>query len=346
MKKLFLVFISILFTFNCFAQSQKEDISKKEDLPSAQICSSKNCYTLVKELGEGFFGKVYAAENSSGQTYAIKMYKLHSDFFDHPFANAEREYEQGVRLNHANILKPVELFKLKSPEEENETTYLVLEFIDGSTVYDIPKKSLFPNQALNSALQLVDALRYALSQELVHTDLHAFNVMLTRSSDIRVIDLASFYSFDEIIGYAEKEINTHSITNQDNKNDEHSLIVSQPLRQKNLKQFFMQHPQLLKKMQVVKGELKKNNKQSHLLQFKERRDSVQKLMLPTLSHYFDRITEICTDLIMKSNLRRAEKIRMRIAIKAAAWNYLEDSEENLLVPIDFYFDQLINILQS
>jgi serine/threonine protein kinase len=332
-----LVLISVLCAINAFANLQ----ANADSAHLNTICSPTKCYTILKELGEGAFGKVYAVEDSLGQHYAIKSYKPQTNphFANHVLANAEREYMRGQLLNHSNIVKTFDLFEVNySPD--NHTTYLVLELVEGTTVFDIPKKSLGLHQALYSSLQLVDALRYALSQKLLHLDLHEGNIMLSHSLDTMVIDLASFYSFDEILNFAQEK--------QQEEEEQPKVIKNQvdaqfaPVKKAKLKQFFLQNPGLLEK--VVKAHNKNKKEQPAKNKKPQKIDSDQIQMMPLLSNYFNNITEICVRFITKSNLSREKKLKLRTAIKILAWNYLEDVEENLVVPIDYYFDQLIAIL--
>ncbi len=352
MIKKFFVLINILFIIHCFAGSHEKDN------PSVKITiySPTECYTVLKELGEGAFGKVYAVENSSGERFALKSYKSQkkTHLKDHPLANAQREYERGLLLNHSNIVKVFDLFKDDSDEHG---IYLVLELIEGQTINGLPKGSLLINQSLNSALQLVDALRYALSQDFLYLDLHPQNIMLTDSCDTMIIDLASFFSFEELINFAKKERVNHEEDPETTK-----IVESSPqepiARDKKLRHFFLQHPKLhgkikekIKKREQRKAKQKIKKEEKKRAATKKNDQEQEELDLNALSpllkhYYFDSITEICGFLITKSNLSRDEKIDLRIHLKKLSWNHSEDIEDGLNVSIDDYFDQLIDILKS
>lgn len=338
MIRKFLLLIAILFATNGFADLQKKGNPAQPD----KICSSTECYTILKVLGEGVFGKVYAVQSSAGKCYAIKSYKSQKDthLANHILGDAKREYMRGQLLNHANIVKTFDLFEERFPSD-NHATYLVLELVEGKTIFGIPKRSLELNQALHSSLQLIDALRYALSQKLLHLDLHDNNIMLAHSSDAMVIDLASFYSFEEILNFATKEKDEEKPKAAKNQ-AVHAQVAH--VQGKKLKQFFLQNPKLLKKIQKTNKKNKKDKVAKNAKLKKVEFD--QKQMMPILSHYFNDITEVCVHLITKSDLSREEKLRLRTTIKMLAWNYFEDVDEDLVIPIDYYFDQLIGVLQS
>lgn len=342
MIKNFLLLITVLFTVNGFADLQK---NRKSD-HSNTIYSPTESYTILQELGEGAFGKVYAVENSAGKRYAIKTYKSHTDvqLANHILANAQREYLRGQALNHSNIVKTFDLFE-GSSRADKHATYLVLELVEGKTIFSIPKRSLELNHALHSSVQLIDALRYALSQNLFYLDLHANNIMLANSFDTMIVDLASFYSIEELFNFATQE--------EEEKEDKAKTVKDKKARakhvmmkEKKLKRFFLNHPKLLKKFQNAKKKNKDHKTPKNKNADIDFEEPNQQQMMPLFSYYFDSITEICIQLILKSDLSREEKLRLRSDIKMLAWNYSEDIEDDLIVPIDYYFEQLIEILKS
>src|SRR6185295_17656847 len=109
-------------------------------------------------------------------------YKSHKDsgFKENPFADAEREFQRGQLLNHPNIIKSFELFLYTSCCDE-VTHNLILELVEGKTLHNSKNKELQLDQSLNATLQLIQALRYALSLGFVNVDLHGGNVMLNQN---------------------------------------------------------------------------------------------------------------------------------------------------------------------
>jgi hypothetical protein len=160
-----------------------------------------------------------------------------------------------------------------------------------------------------------------------------------------VIDLASFFSFDEILGFAakkeqEEEEKSKATIHPKNQAVAQHAPIPDKIKEQKLELFFLQHPKLLENVQKLKKILAvKKAKQK-----KDQSDLKQKM--PLLSYYFNNITDMCIQLITKSDLSREKKLKFRVAIKKLAWNYLEDVEDELVVPIDIYFEQLIDILQS
>lgn len=324
------------------------------EAPKESICSPTQCYKVIRELGQGAFGMVYAVENAGGEPYAIKCHKRFTDkdvFFSISlFADAEREFERGQILNHPHIIKSFELFTSDSPLQK-ETTNLVLEYVDGNTLYKTQKNTLTGRESLEAVLHFLEALRYAFSLELMHFDLHEGNIMLNHDHDIKVIDLASFYSFDEFTQYVEEE--TTYLELKPMKMFAQSFQAntqSDPLHIKNLKAFFALHPEILYQMQTAN---KVDNVAMGLLDKRaavtfSTAETTDKLTLlsPMHAYYFQRITEICMQIIKKSDISRQVRKELRAKMESLAWDYKEDIEEGKKAEFTQYLDQLIEVLMT
>lgn len=334
--------VPVLFVFFNFIYGEEQTLTYP-----FTICSQTECYTVLGKLGEGAFGKVYEIQDSSGQHLALKAYKIPEDqrLADHPWSNAEREYKIGKSLNHVNIVKIVDLFYDQSDFYQT-TGCLIMEMIEGTTMREIEKKSLDHSQVQRAILQALDALRYALAHEMIHLDLHGANIMLANPLDVKIIDLASFYTFNELFNYATSENKTEKILLPPTPRSS-----SKPVNDIKIQRFFMQNPKLLEKVKVAAKKIKKKEKLAKGIWMnsigvgKNNRLQIRSEMLPLLSYYLDSITEMCIEFLYKTDYSREEKLQRRVAFKLLAWNYYEDAEEGLLVPIDDYFDQLIRLLR-
>jgi len=163
------------------------------------IHSPTRSYEVYEILGQGAFGKVFSAKDTIGNWYAIKMY--HSPSSEHGgygfwerLGDVQREFDRGQYLDHPHIIKSYEFFSV----EEIDSTFLVLEYINGNVIGEINKQSISIDDGLNAALQLVDGLKYAYSKEVLHLDLHEWNVMMNKENETKIIDLGSFFTFEEV----------------------------------------------------------------------------------------------------------------------------------------------------
>lgn len=326
--------------------------------PPQEICSPTECYVVIKKLGEGAFGEVFAVKDSQGELYAIKTFKQHDS--QTIFNDSEREYLRGQTLQHPNIIKSYELFN--SPSDPAKK-YLVLQFVNGETLFNTSKGSLQNDQAIGEAAQLCGALQYALSEGFIHFDLHGGNLMLNTESEVMVIDLASFLSLDEIVDSfleLEKEFQMQE------KPMEGQAAASKKVKTKGLRsepkdpkiqQFFMQNPMLIKRLQVIrekhhsemaqhkKQRLKKKAKESNETQVSED-DDLRNIYKQNIAfYYFQSVTEICSEIISKSTLNRDDKFNQIAEIMKTRWHYKEDLEDQCGQPVEAYFEKLREVLQ-
>ncbi|MBW3565537.1 MAG: serine/threonine-protein kinase [Acidobacteria bacterium] len=133
-------------------------------------------YQIVSRLGAGGMGEVYRAlDTRLDRSVAVKV--LPSDTSGDEKANArfQREAKLISQLSHPNICALYDIGR------SNETTYIVMELIDGETLGSrlqrgpLPLREIFP-----CAIQIADALDRAHRTGVIHRDLKPGNVMLTR----------------------------------------------------------------------------------------------------------------------------------------------------------------------
>lgn len=369
MKRFVIFFLFCVSLFSVFSFADSETTNSSEELPE-NICSPTECYKVIKVLGEGAFGKVYAVENSSAMPFAIKSYKKE---FEEPglLGDAEREFERGQLLNHQNIVKSFDLFDTESSDKV--TTNLVLDFIEGNTIYKTKKGSLSQSDTLKTMIQLIDALRYAHSMGLMHLDLHSNNVMIDKNVDLMVIDLASFFSFEELFTFVyneakekaekqkastQKKLEPYAKAMQMEISEKPPEAVLPPKRAEKLKAFFQQYPEIFEEIQQRQSQQENPAPQyAKTLKMVSKKTSTNEKTpessppkesdkSPFQSYYLNSITEMCIYLISKSDLNRQDKINIRAEIKKIAWNSEEDLDEGKKVEFDAYLDELINTLQT
>jgi len=202
MNRYLLLILSCLSAISArnFADEQKSEICffEKQD----KIYSSTECYTIIEELGEGLFGKVYAVEDSKGHKFALKSYKENENPFLSAslFAVGEREFLRGQLLNHPCIVKSFDYFSYNISDHASNN--LLLQLVEGEMLSKISKGSLTKEQVVKKAVDFCDALRYALALDLIYLDLNENNILVNEEG-IVIIDLASFFTVEEILDIAD-----------------------------------------------------------------------------------------------------------------------------------------------
>jgi len=133
-------------------------------------------YEIISLTGTGGMGEVYKAKDTRlDRTVAVKV--LPSQLANNIDIKQrfEREAKSISSLNHPNICI------LHDIGSEDGVDYLVMEFLEGQTLYEKLQSGPLANEELiKYSLQIVDALDKAHKQGLVHRDLKPSNVMITK----------------------------------------------------------------------------------------------------------------------------------------------------------------------
>src|SRR6185369_10510763 len=134
-------------------------------------------YEIQSPLGAGGMGEVYrAVDTRLDRTVAVKILPDHLAQDIAAKLRFEREARAISSLNHPNICT------LHDVGSENETSYLVMEFVQGETLEARLQKGPLPlKQALETGKQICDALDKAHRAGIIHRDLKPGNIMLTGS---------------------------------------------------------------------------------------------------------------------------------------------------------------------
>jgi serine/threonine protein kinase len=144
-------------------------------------------WVLDEVLGEGGMGKVLKARyQSSGYPCAIKLLlPEHKDSGD-IVARFLNEAKIANKVGHPGVCRVIDL-----GWREDGTPYLVMEFLEGSSVESILAKKhgfLTIGDALRITKQVLEVLVAAHEQGIVHRDIKPDNIFVTRDGSIKVLD--------------------------------------------------------------------------------------------------------------------------------------------------------------
>lgn len=295
------------------------------------ICSPEQNYKVIQALGSGAFGKVFEVENSQGLHFAIKSYHTGRASDSFIYNDALREYQIGQMLDHPNIIRSIEIF---NDAVEEDKFYLVLELVHGKILGSQEKNTFTRQEGIDLSLQLVHALQYAAHQGVIHIDLHNANVMIRDDHIVKVVDLASFVSWQEM-----KDLMAEY--NQETQSEAGQVAVT--LAEKGSVAKGLQPPinaKLAKFMAGVAG-LKAVVKSSGMMQAKGGSEEAF-----INAYYLEFITERCLDIIKSCQAERQQKMELYAAIKKVAWGCREDLAEGLNFPLEYYLDELSSAIES
>jgi serine/threonine protein kinase len=142
-------------------------------------------YELIRELGRGGMGLVFAARDTQlGRRVAIKF------LLNATATVAERfivEAQTTAQCNHENIVIIHDVNQL------DDMPYMVLEFLEGQTLRGLMGASgsgtlMAPSRVVELVLPIARALARAHGMGIVHRDLKPENVFVTATGQVKVLD--------------------------------------------------------------------------------------------------------------------------------------------------------------
>jgi serine/threonine protein kinase/tetratricopeptide (TPR) repeat protein len=148
--------------------------------PGARV----GAYEILSAIGAGGMGEVYRARDTRlERTVAIKV--LPADLSSDPDRRErfDREARAISSLNHPHICI------LHDVGNQDGTSFLVMEYLEGETLADRLRKGPLPiDQVLRYAIEISDALDAAHSAGIVHRDLKPANIFVTKRGQTKVLD--------------------------------------------------------------------------------------------------------------------------------------------------------------
>lgn len=145
-------------------------------------------FDILEKLGEGAMGTVYRAfDPLIERTVAIKTIPLNlpeaeKRLFEDRFL---REAKSAGKLSHPNIVTIYDV------GETDDFAYIAMEYLDGPSLREILREHgpLPLELALDTALQMADALAFAHNHGIVHRDIKPPNVIIdSRRGTVKLTD--------------------------------------------------------------------------------------------------------------------------------------------------------------
>ena len=161
-------------------------------------------YRITEKLGGGGMGVVYKAEDTRlGRNVALKFLPEEMQQDSTARKRFLREAKSAAALDHPYICKIYEV------GEEKEQSFISMEYIQGMTLSQKLKEGPLPlKKALETAVEIAEALETAHKGDIVHRDLKPSNIMLTPEGHVKVMDFGLAKRLTPVEGQDEEEITT------------------------------------------------------------------------------------------------------------------------------------------
>jgi Tfp pilus assembly protein PilF len=140
-------------------------------------------YRIVRQLGRGGMGVVFAAEDLKlGRTVALKFLAPERVGSAESLARLRREARAASSLNHENICT------IFAVEDAGTEPFIVMELLEGHSLESLLHTPLSPERVLDIGTQAADALAAAHSRNILHRDIKPANLFLTQRGRLKVLD--------------------------------------------------------------------------------------------------------------------------------------------------------------
>ncbi|XP_068186440.1 serine/threonine-protein kinase 36 [Antennarius striatus] len=140
-------------------------------------------YHVVRQVGEGYYGRVYMGRRKcTGQDVALKFIPKEG-LSQNELRNLKKEIEILRGLQHPNIVKLYDSF-----ETEKEVV-IVTEYAEGQLFQILQEAGHLPESRVREiACQLVSALHYLHSHRILHRDMKPQNILLGKNGMVKLCD--------------------------------------------------------------------------------------------------------------------------------------------------------------
>ena len=192
------------FKNNYFVIDKSKEINKNDLLKSESIIN-KNIlkkdsedelksfdftdYSIITQLGQGTFGKIYLVQNSKGEVYSMKKIILNEEL---DLEDIIREYRLCHKLKNDHIVEIKGLYNTKL----DSTTFVVYILMEVGLsdwekeigTYSEKRKNYSEDELINIIKQLVSALSFLQKKNVSHRDIKPQNVLVFKDKIYKIAD--------------------------------------------------------------------------------------------------------------------------------------------------------------
>lgn len=183
--------------YSFFIDNQNGHLNTFIDLMNKHkgVRNIKDFYKMKEPLGKGKFGIVNLCENkSNSKLYAVKIINKRTTIEEeYKICRWERSINKLLlNMNNKNIIKCYDVF------DDYNHCYFIYEYIQGCDLKKYTKKQLYKRKSnldikhysiLHIAFQLINGLHYLHKYGIIHRDIKASNILITKKNqNVKIID--------------------------------------------------------------------------------------------------------------------------------------------------------------
>ncbi|EXX85166.1 serine/threonine protein kinase, partial [Paenibacillus darwinianus] len=142
-------------------------------------------YEIIERIGSGGMALVYKAHDVLlNRKVAVKILRQQFGHDEEFVRRFRREAQSAASLSHPNVVSIYDV------GEEEDTHYIVMEYVEGSNLNDLIKERapLQTEEAVRFAVQICDALDHAHQNQIIHRDIKPHNILIGKNGRVKVTD--------------------------------------------------------------------------------------------------------------------------------------------------------------
>ena len=165
--------------------SKSADEKGRDAIPSidAKVGDTVHHFRLLRELGQGGFGMVFAALDERLQREVALKIPVRKSLTPDQIHIFTSEAQSAAQLNHPNIVS------IHTVADGQDGVYIVSELIDGETLEEwAVDRKLSQNDIASLIAKLARGLNYAHERSVIHRDIKPKNVMVDKKGEPFITD--------------------------------------------------------------------------------------------------------------------------------------------------------------
>ena len=178
----------------------EDTLSGMTTVGADDVIAAVDGFVFKEKLGEGGYGVVYRATDSSGCDVAIKLLPSELCSYSSELAEVNENFELVAGIQHSNIVKlshihqaiDVDLQAQKNLGIVRGAIFMIMEYVPGITIC-LWRRRFNDNcvpftQAVDLCRQVAEALDFAHSEKIIHRDIKPSNIIVTADNKVKVLD--------------------------------------------------------------------------------------------------------------------------------------------------------------